>query len=837
MLKFTRAKWPAARRWGLLLSLGATAAAFRPASPPDDALAVLRRLVLGLQDFYRVAQPEKAYLHLDKPVYTAGETIWLRAYVVDATLHQPDTLSGVLHVELLSEQQRVVGQRTLRLAQGLAAGQLALPDTLAPGTYLLRAYTSWMRNADPGFFYTRRLQVWPAATPEAVPENRAAFQRVAARAQRAAKRAATPPDIQFLPEGGSLVEGLESVVAFKAVAYTGSGIDVTGQVLDAQNQLVATFSSTHLGMGFFRLTPAPGQHYHAVVASPQAAAVTVPLPVAQASGYTLHVTSTTDAYQVSIRQHGGRGGAVLLLGQVRGAVGYLGQGQVLGDEPFTARIAKSKFASGIVHFTLFDGQGHPLAERLAFGPSEPALRISLTPDQPSYGPQQPVRVRVAVADAAGQPVAASLSVAVADAGLADADTDNIATRLLLTSDLAGYVENPGYYFQDPSPEAAQALDALLLTQGWRRFAWEPVLAGRGPAPGFGVARSLGLLGQVTRPNGAPAAHSTLTFLQAKPTKLALSLETDAEGRFLVNGLGGCDTIRATLQTRTATGQQNLVIRLDPGPAIPLLQLPPLPLTPAPPLAAALANSQLEQAAEHRFALDNTIALNTVSVQGQRAVLPDTRRLYGPGMATVVEMDRIPSAHNSSVTVLQALQGRVPGLSITGSEPNIHVQIRGITSFTGSSDPLVLIDGAYSSVDALANYLASEVETVEVLKGGQAAIFGSRGAAGVLAVYTRQGNLNKPAQVAVPGVLAVRLPAFSCPQQFYAPRYGADAPPPTRPDTRRSTLYWNPNVRTDANGQAEFTFFTSAARGLFQLTAEGLAPTGRPALGTGRLVVK
>jgi hypothetical protein len=125
----------------------------------------------------------------------------------------------------------------------------------------------------------------------------------------------------------------------------------------------------------------------------------------------------------------------------------------------------------------------------------------------------------------------------------------------------------------------------------------------------------------------------------------------------------------------------------------------------------------------------------------------------------------------------------------------------------------------------------------VLKGGQAAIFGSRASAGVIAVYSRRGSPNySPAYETSPGTLAVRFPGYYCGREFYVPRH--DQPAKQKyPDLRSSTLYWNPTVRTDATGHATLTFFTSDAKGSFRLAAEGLSAAGQPALGTGSLRVE
>ena len=818
----------------LLALLVAGTGAFRVV-PPDNA--ALRRIVQGVQGFYAAALPEKAFLHLDKAWYTAGETIWFSAYVVDATRHLPDTLSRVLHVELLNGQNQLVARRTLHLVGGLAPGDLALPDTLSPGHYTLRAYTNWMRNGGAAFLYARRLAIWPGAAVDAPDAKPAAVRARAAAARTAAAAVALPPDVQFFPEGGNLVAGLENVVAFKATDYAAHGPEVQGQVLDARNQPVATLGSSHLGMGSFAFTPGAGQRYHAVLAV-GGRSLTVPLPAVQPAGYTLHVVTLANEFLVGIRQQGGPGGPVLLLGQVRGTVAYIGQGQLSGTETFAARIPKSKFAGGIVHFTLFDGQGQPLAERLAFAQPAAGLRVALTPDRASYGPRQPVRVRVAVTDAAGQPVAAHLSLAVGDALTASPGAETIASNLLLTSDLTGYVETPGYYFQNPTPETGQRLDALLLTQGWRRFAWRAVLAGQVPEREFGIERTLGIRGQVTQPNGKPVAASKLTLLETAPVKQLLTTATDQEGRFLFNGLGGCDTTRLTLDARSARDRHNVVIRLDAGPPVPTRPLVPLPLQAPPALAPALLRSQEQRATERKFRLDTTktILLGGVTVKGAKTTVVDPRRPYQQSNAAVLNMADYPNRDGR--TVLEMLQGRVPGVSITGTDNAPQVLIRGVTSLSGNSEPLFLLDGVPVTISVISNYPASDVETIEVLKGGAAGIFGSRASNGVVAVYTRRSSPTyNRAKEAAPGVAALRLPGYYCGRAFYVPRY--DAPQTNRdyPDARRATLYWNPAVRTDASGQAEVRFFTSDATGTFRLSTEGLSGQGQPVLGTASLRVE
>ncbi len=839
---FPRKSWAL----GLLVGTGLFGLTAAQPRPPDEN--ILQRIARQVSTYYAAILPEKAYLHLDRPVYATGETIWFSAYVVDGLRHQADSTSRVLYVDLVSPEQKIVARRTLRLQDGRAHGDLDVADTLAAGNYTLRAYTNWMRNAGDNFIYSRRLQVWAASPYTAEPVPPMASSASARKATPAAGPApAARPDVQFFAEGGTLVEGLPAVVACKATAATGRGVDVRGQILDERNAVVVSgFATAHLGMGHFAFTPAAGQHYHAHLTLPGGGTVDYPLPSPQASGYALHVADAGAEYVVEARYRGAPGTATpapaMLLTEVRGFLVYMAQRPLDGPGPATWRVAKARYPNGILHITLIDAQGTPQAERLAFVQNGPAsLPAALTPDKASYGLRAPVQLRVRVADAAGQPVAARLSVAVAEASLGalDPTAETIASNLLLTSDLVGYVEGPGYYFQNQTAATAQALDDLLLTQGWRRFVWKDVLAGPPLAPRFLADQALSLGGQVLSEHGyRPMANSQITFVETRPVRQVATGTSDANGRFRFVGFDGRDTAVVTLQARRAQGGSNVVIRPDAGPP---LTGPPLPALPAPPpaVAAYVKRSRQQQADEHEMNPDlhpavvvRNILLGNVAVTAKRVAVPpdDSRRLYGATGGTVVDFTDIPSAQ-SGLNILQVLQGRVAGLTITGSPPNMQVSLR------NGGTPLFILDGQKVDIDFISTLTSNDIEAVEVFKGTEAAIFG--GSNGAIAIYTKRGDSKyKGADKGpAPGIALVKLPGYYQAREFYAPRYGAPTLTAPGPDPRRTALYWNPDVRTNAAGEATITLFTADGGGTFQAVAEGLTPTGQPVRGTATVVVQ
>ncbi|RZK87530.1 MAG: hypothetical protein EOO62_39065, partial [Hymenobacter sp.] len=117
------------------------------AAQPADSL---RQQV---QRYSQQALAEQLYLHLDRPAYLAGETLWFKAYAVDGTYHRPLPLSKVAYVEILDAAQRPVAQAKIALAQAMGHGALELPAELATGRYVVRAYTNWMKNAGPDFYF------------------------------------------------------------------------------------------------------------------------------------------------------------------------------------------------------------------------------------------------------------------------------------------------------------------------------------------------------------------------------------------------------------------------------------------------------------------------------------------------------------------------------------------------------------------------------------------------------------------------------------------------------------------------------------------------------------
>ncbi|HYX09989.1 MAG TPA: TonB-dependent receptor plug domain-containing protein, partial [Bacteroidales bacterium] len=198
------------------------------------------------------------------------------------------------------------------------------------------------------------------------------------------------------------------------------------------------------------------------------------------------------------------------------------------------------------------------------------------------------------------------------------------------------------------------------------------------------------------------------------------------------------------------------------------------------------------------------------IDKENAERNDLSKIYGHP-DNVLYMKDIPPGYSN---LLQVIQGRIPGVVVTGNS----IVIRGINSFYLSSDPLILIDGVPSNMGAFRTISPEDVERIEVLKGASASIYGSRGANGVIAVYTKRGQFMKK------GVLDFEMLGYYKPREFYVPKYNNSTPSGTNPDMR-PTVYWNPEILTDSEGKATFSFFTSDARNKFNVIVQGTSENG------------
>jgi TonB-dependent SusC/RagA subfamily outer membrane receptor len=748
-------------------------------------------LAAKLENYYQRYPQQKAYLHLDKQAYHAGERIWYKAYLVDARTHKPDTIGKNLIVEIVNSFGVSSMIQLAKLDRGFAQGDFYLPDTIPEGLYQIRAYTNWMRNFGPEYFFRRDINIWnPEHAVTLYRDDKLANKRHKKKSIRKSKKI----DVQFFPEGGYLVEGLESKVGFKAINDLGLGIDIEGTILENKKKTVGTFSSQHLGMGAFSLTPEKGKEYYAEIKSTNGKPQRFELPEALESGYVLNVVDNQDNKLKLVISSTLSDPMVMIACHMRGKIVYRGQVRLV-DGSKILDIPLNDVPSGILHITLFDSNREPRCERLIFIRSEDLLRIAVLKEKTEFKTREKVTISILARDQQDNPVAGNFSMSVSDRDLVNTAGDfqsGIKTNLLLTSDLAGRIENPEYYFDSKNKDASEALDYLLMTQGWRRFIWDDVVNETQLDIQYPIQKGLSVHGRITNQLfdiGLKNVPVTLTVL-SEFNDVFLT-QTDDRGRYYFDLPDYEDTIQVEITARKSSGKKNLLIHINDD------DLP--------------ESEEIYSSYSRDMIVRGTNVFKPMPEKEIDTMKAETKGIYYQADYVLEVTDQMRTSYTN---ILDMIQGRIPGVFVSGN----NVLIRGPTSLYMSNEPLYLIDNIPVDVAAVQSVNPMDVDRIEVLKGPSAAIYGSRGANGVIAIFTKRGRFM------IKGILNFDMLGYHKPREFYSPKYGTEFDQLV--EDYRTSLYWNPGIRTDSTGMAQVSFYTSDINSTFYIVVEGVSTEGQ-----------
>ncbi len=764
-------------------------------NPPRES-NVLRRILSNLQEYLILHPQQKVYLHLDKAVYNADEIVWFKAYILNATTHRPDSTSSNLYLDLINPGGYVVQKKILKIHDGFAHGDFSFRDTVPEGTYSIVAYTNWMKNAGQDFFFRKNIYV---KNPDFKNYASKDDVRLNKKSRKDILRKAEQLEVDFMPEGGSLLAGIENRIAFKAINELGRGTDIEGGLWNDKNQLILNFKSEFLGMGSFYFTPEKNTKYYVQIKWAENKSKKINLPQVVEKGIGLRADYPNDhSLEINIIHNFSPDNfpintSYYLIIHNRGQAKFAAETD-LKKGPGTFIIPSDSFSNGIVHISLFDSQMSPVSERLVFIYHDDPQNSSMTLSKPKAGEREKVDVSIELLDKNNFPVRGNLSLSVAKTDQMSNERD-IRSDLLLNSDLKGGIENPSWYFANFDRGKLEKLDLVMLTNGWRRFEWNDVMHPPYENPLWPVEKGLEVSGQITRQFfGIPLKDIPVKMTIVSSFNDTYSTRSGPKGYFTFKNLDYSDTIEVRIEAQKENGSKNLLIWIEEQEwtnSSDYQYYSKQVLT----KAGALGRFKPveEPAEDDPFYEENNRIYRIHSEPRDVIIVDESMRHYQ--------------------NIAQIIQGRIPGVSVTGD----RIIIRGINTFYGSTDPLFLLDGIPIDASSAMMVNPNDIERIEILKGPDAAIYGVRGANGVIAIYTRRGKFM------LKGVLDFKMLGYATPKEFYSPRYDLRADM-SIPD-ERTTLFWEPNLMTNSNGEAKEGFFTSDVHGNFSVILEGISNKG------------
>lgn len=764
-------------------------------------------------EYSRLYVPEKLYVHTDKDFYLAGEIAWFKIYTINGETHQPMQLSKVVYVEVLNRQKKAVLQAKVSMEDNGGAGSFYLPLTLSSDYYTLRAYTNWMKNFPSAPFFEKTVSI-----VNTVRTPKASFEKD------------STAYVDFFPEGGHLVQDIETRLAFHITDYNGNGIQARGVVITDKVDTVASFAPQRFGIGSFSFKPVADQNYKAIIQLNNGKSITRSLPAVSPQGYVMNITDTKEGrlkvkVQMKGQQGSQRGEEVFLLVHTRQALKLAKEDYAEPGRELIIYVDKDKLGDGISHFTLFNRSKQPVCERLVFTRPKQNTAATISSDKNTYSTREKVNLSVAIADKDNAQAMSDLSVSVYQAdGLQSEDADNILSYFWLKSDLQGEVESPGFYFTNVSG-VEEAADNLMLTQGWRRFKWDNVLAGVSSdnikfVPEF---RGHFIVGKVTgAQDGKPAADITC-FLSVPATPFGFySAKTDQNGivRFDVKNYYGPGEI--ILQARSEDEKKYKVDILTPfadnasASRLPLFYIDKT-------REESLLDRSIAMQAQNIYAADSIRKFTAPSIT-------DTLPFYGRPEFTYKLAD-----YKQFTTMEEVFREYVGSINVVtrNGKPTMSIADEAQRS-QYKDNVLVLLDGVpLINYNKIFEYDPQKIKKLEIVP--RTYIYGPSLFTGIASFETYQNRFDGFNLDA--SIVSVDYEGLQIYREFYSPSYPTDKERGKKLPDLRTTLHWVPHVILNEKDKSGIQFYTSDQPGKFIIIMEGISPKGEPVSASSSFMVQ
>lgn len=757
-------------------------------------------------------QQEKLHLHFDKTVYNPGETIWYKAYLFAGNL--PSDISTNLYMDWYDRDGNLLSHVSAPVIGSTAKSQFDIPAGYKGSQLHLKVYTSWMLNFDNDFIYEKYItvaQAQNATAPNLVPETR----------------------MQFFPEGGDLVNGLTARVAFKAVIANGTPVEVKGLVRSNKGEVVDSFFSEHDGMGSFTITALKGETYTASWKDAYGRNDSMLLPAAKSSGVIMQAKPLASRDIILIKRSPDATDDMKMLhlvAHMHQEPVFTATADLRTKTNITAQIPTGSFPSGVLQITLFNANWVPVAERVVFvNNHEYELESSITLTQKTIQKRGMNIIDISVGDT----VFADLSVAVADFDVSRG-ADNIVSQLLLNADIKGYVHDPAYYFSGEDDAIDANLDLVMLTHGWRRYKWEEIVKGKLPVIRFPKeTQFIELLGTVQNASSLKIAdkEAFVALLQGKKDSgqhiFGLPL---SGGRFSQSSLSFFDTVKFMYrfpQNDRFTEKADVVVKTNLLPTPGIAWKKPLNLA-TPYDSAALINSlrfAAEQEKMYKSRKGNFLPDVVVKNRVRRNVDILDEMYVSPlfkddGFQFDVQND---PKYSPGISLYDYILGKVPGLTILTDTNNTLP--RPVWRLKRTD---IYLDEIYQEIESARNIQMSDVAYIKVLRPGTSAgrsngshFGGAPG--GIISVYSKKGL--SPIEI-TPNTFKTRLiEGYTAYKEFYSPDYSTPADQGII--DARTTLYWNPSIKTDAlNQKVTIQFYNNDYSKKLRVILEGMNADGR-----------
>jgi len=749
----------------------------------------VEQLPTRFTDYRNTHLQEKLYVHLDQELHLTGELLWFKVYCVDACMHRPLDLSKIVYAEIIDAANKPVLQTKILMESGRGNGSFFLPVSLSTGKYIFRAYTNWMKNAGATFFFQKEITIINTLKePEAIESTQSGSVHV-----------------QFFPEGGNGVVGLKCKIGFKAVNEQGEGVNCSGFILNSGNDTITRFQTLKFGMGSFNLSLMQNEVYKVKV-NWKGGFQEFKLPVFLEKGIVMMVKDSLGQFVKVQVSSTSLEGSVELFVHTRHSPKVFEQ-KMIANGKTEFLLDRNQLGEGISHLTLFS-DNKPVAERLYFKLPAEGLGLKLSTNQKEYSPRKKNTIMLQSSQSAN----VSISVFKGDS----ISSNNFINNIFLVSDLQGYVESPEFYFSE-SPDAREAVDNLMLTQGWRRFLWSEVLGGQKEKIKYLPEVNDHLVQGIIVDKQGNLVAGKIAYL-ATPGKNCgpYIAKSDSLGKVIFQ-------IKPFLQTSKLIAQTDylkdslLQVKIENPFSAEQTSWHPASLRIKLSMGEMLLARSIGMQAQSAYFEDETY----FSFSKQNS---DDTPFYGSPDEKYLLDDytRFPELE-------EVFREYVKGVRVREKNGDfrfnvINMQNNGIFQ----QNPLVLLDGVpVFNINDVLLLDPLKVKNLDVIS--RKYFFGPLQLSGVVNLSTYTSDL--AGFQLDPRCKILDYEGVQVQREFYSPKYSIKNNSDRRLPDQRQLLYWNPNINLKADELTTLDIYTSDVEGKFTIVVEGISNNGLPAYST------
>jgi len=759
-------------------------------------------------DSVRAGDGEEVSLETDRNVYASGETIWFSALLMDELYHKVDTSSKNLFVDLVTDKDSVVNKLVLDAVHLRTTGYILLNDSIPSGCYWLRCYTQHIITTTPEAAFIKPLYV--------INRQHGNSLKIAGVNAGDNKNAV----IHFYPEGGALITGKISTGAIQVTTAQGSPLIIQGNIVADQDSVVASFTTNKFGLAKVGFYPVWYKKYRAVVHY-NGNDITYDLPPFNFFSAQISVTGVMNqsilvgvALEDSIYS---RRYTTYLMAVNGDKLCYASIGQGM----YTATIPTENMVNGVTSLLLFNSKYELLSQRKIFIQKPQAA--SIITNKQTYAERENVTVNVDIKDAAGNPLIAAINIAVQDNKIMTVCDELDADSTLPIA--AGQFNN--WFYKHAATLPAQDVDLFMLAH---KGAYNYTPGVRTGTYRYADSNNtlLNITGTITDKEKNGLMQKIVTVMSGKTGDMLFDADTTGfNGAFSIPIPANVNNTPVMVQVTNKRGiaEPEDYINID------YFKFPSF-TTPAVlkrrfTAFNAVAAQQLAKYTNDTFY--NYIGkgwLKPVVVTAVAKAAPnyDVSKRLSP-FSRIITSDKL--GHGGPNEIGYSLFS-IPGIQLIGGKVTIH----GMTS-RRLLEPLLVVDGIAvnltadsSSVSPLLNYLNTFnydlIDFIEVLEGPEAAIYGTRGAAGVIAVFTKIPEHNSYS----PGFKTIRPVTYHSAPLFTMPDYADKKIKNNKQPDPRTTIYWQGNIVTGKDGKATASFFTADGPATYAIIITGVTQNGQ-----------